>query len=180
MSSKIESVKLSFRIARATDADEITELVQLAYRGGKATVDWKNESHLVEGPRINSDEVISIIQKEVSEILLVESDGKIIGCVKVEKLGDDASIGLLAVNPDYQNIGLGRRLVQKAESFAIEEFYCKTASMTVLSGRDELLNWYLSLGYRLTGVSMAFECGLQRVKIENPHFREIRKPLVSV
>lgn len=39
MSSKIEPVKLSFRTARSTDAEEITELVQLAYRGGKATVD---------------------------------------------------------------------------------------------------------------------------------------------
>lgn len=124
--------------------------------------------------------MISLIQRDETEILLVESESKIIGCVKVEKFADDASIGLLAVNPDYQNIGLGKKLVKKAELFAIEKLNCKTASMTVLSGRDELLNWYLSLGYRLTGVTMDFECGLQRVKIENPHFREIRKPLVAV
>jgi hypothetical protein len=69
--------------------------------------------------------------------------------------------------------------VKTAESFAVDTFHCKTGSMTVLSGRDELLNWYLSLGYRLTGVTTPFESELETVKMENPHFREIRKSLIA-
>jgi ribosomal protein S18 acetylase RimI-like enzyme len=176
---------LSLRIARVDDAAQLAEIVHLAYRGGLSPVAWKNENHLVSGPRATEEEIVEILQSADKTVLVAEmskSDGEmsIVGCVQIENYGQgEAHIGLLTVRPDCQNFGLGKFLVRAAEEHAYKYLQCTTSTMSVLYNRTELLDWYLRLGYRQTGETAPFVgagTGLT-VHFENPHFLIISKEI---
>ena len=176
------SAKENFKSSKATEADidDLEKLVNLAYRGGKATVSWKNEDHLVEGPRIIKKDLQDYLQSKDSSILILRrTSNEIVGTVQVEKHGNDAHIGMLSVHPDFQNFGLGKQLLLLGEDCARSEFSCSTAKMFVLAGREELLAWYRKMGYELTGETMPFfgpESGL-KPKVANAHFVVVAKNL---
>lgn len=172
----------SFQSSVATQADiaEIMDVVNLAYRGGKSSVAWKNENHLVQGPRIIKEDLEKYVQADGSIILLLRTtSGVLAGTVHVEKHGDEAHIGMLSVHPDYQNFGLGKRLLIIGAAYAREEFHCRVAKMFVFGGRQELLAWYTKMGYELTGETLPFfgpESGLTAL-VENAHFVVVAKNL---
>lgn len=172
---------IDLRVAGAQDITDLECLVQLAYRGGLASVSWKNEDHLVKGPRITATELESLLQDESTNILVGQNkEGKLVGCILVEKKSDqEAYIGLLAVHPDCQNSGLGRMLIQAAERHATEHFDSQKITMQVLCGREELLAWYQRLGYEKTGEKEPFmgpESGVIP-QFANAHFVIIRKEI---
>lgn len=151
------NVKFAMRAAKVSDIPALLLLVEEAYRGGKATVAWKNEHDMVTGPRTSSEELNKYITSTESSILVLESaDGTFAGCVCVEQQGADAHIGLLAVNPSFQNQGVGRRLLEDAERYGQAQFGCTSGVMWVLSGRDELLEFYRRRGYEKTGETVPF------------------------
>ncbi len=173
----------SFITSKATSADikDLEEVVNLAYRGGKASVPWKNENHLVKGPRITTDELTKHLSAKGSTILLIrdKKNATLAGCVHIEINEQEAHIGMLTVHPEYQNLGLGKKLLNLAGDFAKNDMHCKIAKMCVLGGREELLAWYKKMGYELTGESMPFfgpESGLTPL-CENPHFVVVKKAL---
>lgn len=173
----------SFTTSTATlkDMSELEVLVNLAYRGGKSTVAWKNEDHLVEGPRIVPADLEKYINAtESSTILFLRDDKKLmVGTVHVEKHDDEAHIGMLAVHPDFQNFGLGKKLLHIGEDHARDFYKCKIGKMFVFAGREELLAWYRKMGYELTGETMPFfgpDSGLTP-KVENAHFVVVSKNL---
>jgi len=172
----------NIRPANTGDVIRLVDLVQAAYRGGKAKVSWKNEHDLVQGPRITAPEIHELIDRSTAALLTATPSDKqeIIGCVLVEKHSEnEVHIGLLAVDPDCQNIGLGRVLLNAAEQYAVEMFNCTQATMFVLSGREELLDWYKRMGYQETGETKPFlepESGVIAVDTE-AHFRVISKEL---
>lgn len=178
---------LSLRAAKPTDLPKLLTLVEDAYRGGRSSVSWKNEDHLVKGPRTSAEEILKFVSSSDSEILVLEDIGTepkctLAGCVLVEKHdGGQGHIGMLAVNPDMQNMGIGGKLLTAAEDHAIQQFHCTSGVMWVLSNRDELLTWYQSRGYALTGETEPFpgpETGLVQLA-SNLHFRVIRKPFAT-
>jgi ribosomal protein S18 acetylase RimI-like enzyme len=175
----------SLRVARVDDAAQLAEIVHLAYRAGLSRVAWKNENHLVSGPRATEEQIVDILQAADKTILVAEmpataDETNIVGCVQIEDYGHgEAHIGLLTVRPDCQNLGLGKSLVKAAEEHSHKHLQCKTATMSVLYNRTELLDWYLRLGYRLTGETAPFAgvgTGLTTY-FENPHFVIISKDL---
>lgn len=181
VSKTAQSKDLSFRTANLSDIAHLEKLVHLAYRGGKATVAWKNEDHLVKGPRITAAELKELVESNTAAIMLAEMPGnghsELVGCVLVEDHGTDAHIGLLAVSPDCQNMGIGKKLICAAETYAHHHFKQTIAKMCVLSGREELLGWYKSLGYKETGKTEPFpgaDSGLQTANTD-AHFIEISK-----
>ncbi|MBX9693817.1 MAG: GNAT family N-acetyltransferase, partial [Cyanobacteria bacterium] len=173
------------RIAVSADAQELRDLVHLSYRGGKSTVPWKNENEFVDGERISQEELSRLIQSKTARILILETVGrdeataKIVGCVLIEDGEDahDAHIGLLTVHPDFQNLGLGKALLAHAEEFARRELDAHTATMWVLSAREGLLQWYVSLGYEETGETEPFPENEETCLYPDPYFRVIRKSL---
>lgn len=173
----------SVRIAGLGDVPQLEEVVQLAYRGGKASVPWKNEHTQVVGPRVTLKALQELLESEGSTVLLAETSHeqrrRIAGCVLIELDGDDCIIGMLAVHPQQQNVGLGKMLVQAAEQHAFVNLGCKCAKMWVLSGRDELLAWYQRLGYEKTGESFPFLGAAVGVVPVDPEARfvVIAKPL---
>lgn len=155
MDTKVESGEKA-SLAQMSDVHDLVEVVQLAYRGGLATVAWKNENHLVTGPRIDSAKMSALIEGEDTHVLKIEHDGKVAGCVLIESEGDACVIGMLSVHPQMQNLKLGKRLVSAAEEYAKTEIGSKEARMYVLSQRVELLEWYQRLGYEKNGEHKEF------------------------
>lgn len=172
----------SFVLSKASNSDvqDIIDVVNLAYRGGKSTVAWKNEHHLVQGPRLVREDLENYLKAPGSAVLLIRNQsGVLLGTVHVEKHGDEAHIGMLSVHPEHQNYGLGKKLLLAGEEYARDEFHCKQSKMFVFGGRAELLSWYMKMGYESTGETKPFfgpETGLTPL-VENPHFVVVSKHL---
>lgn len=83
--------------------------------------------------------------------LVCEEDHAPIACVYLELRGDRCYLGLLSVSPDHQGKGLGRLLSAASEAFARERG-CGSMDLRVVSPRrDELVPFYLKLGYTEKG-----------------------------
>lgn len=174
----MDSSNLTFRKATSNDVAALEALVNLAYRGGEATVAWKNEHHLVTGARVTHEELVEALQNSVI-LLAVTADGGVVGCVQIETEGSEAVIGMLSVNPKFQNFGLGRRLLNEAATFAKNEQNCSVGKMFVLCGRPELMAWYAKCGYEPTGERKPFFGPETRLTalVDDAHFVVVSKKL---
>ncbi len=171
---------VTMRRANESDIPALETLVNLAYRGGEATVAWKNENHLVTGARVVPEELKDAISAENSTVHVASTaDGDLIGCVQIEKEGSDAIIGMLSVHPKHQNIGLGRKLLQTGELVARIQFGCTVGKMYVLCGRPELMAWYAKVGYEPTGETKPFFGPETRLTalVDDAHFVVVAKQL---
>ena len=137
-----------FRLAEAGDADALAALVNAAYRGGGG---WTTEAGLLEGPRIDAAEVRNLIAAEDSLFLLCLRGDAIIGSVHLKQTDDSAYLGLFVVQPNLQGAGIGKRLMEEAETFTRKEWGSARIWMTVITVRPELMAFYERRGYRRTG-----------------------------
>ncbi len=99
--------------------------------------------------------------------------------IQVEPLGpNEAEIGMFSVDPDQQSQGIGRKLLDQAESFAREKLGAKTTVMHVIDIREDLLTWYARMGYEKTGVKVPFpvgaNCGEPKMELQ---FERIEKKI---
>ncbi|GLK47226.1 hypothetical protein GCM10017620_01990 [Brevundimonas intermedia] len=93
--------------------------------------------------------------------------GALVGCVQVARVGDDlAYLGMLTVEPTLQASGLGRRLLDAAESEAVARFAARRMEMTVIHRRAELIAWYERRGYRHTGETRPFPVAPPRPELD--------------
>lgn len=84
-------------------------------------------------------------------MLVAEDDnGRLAGSVYAEIRGDRVYIGLLAVEPSQQSRGIGRSLMDAAESYGRARG-CTAADITVVNLRTELPPFYQRLGYTEMG-----------------------------
>lgn len=181
------STRISDRRAVAADVEKLERIIQYAYRGGKATGSWTNEYSLVKGPRITTEQLHEILAKEDQALLVAELEENgsttLAGCIRVDKLKDgQAYFGMLAIDPDLQSRGVGKKLFAAAEEHAKNVFGCHTARGSVLAPRDELLAWYRRLGYEENGETEPFlspESGVTPL-VDNLYFRVIVKKLISI
>jgi uncharacterized protein (TIGR00290 family) len=142
---------LAWRPATTTDAPDIAALVQAAYRGPGG---WTNEIAVVAGERIGPAQARVAIEDPDAVIVLVhDPDSRhLIGCCQVSAGVDRvAHLGLFAVDPRRQARGLGRRLVELSRGLAVDRFDAHTLEISVVSGQDALLGWYVRLGFVPTG-----------------------------
>jgi predicted N-acetyltransferase YhbS len=169
-----ESKSVRIRIAQREDAEEITTVINSAFRDA--------EKFFVEGDRVDVAEVRNFLS--TGKFLLAESEHTLLGCVYVEpnhvdsdrssaQSRDRAYLGLLAVGPAHQQSGLGSRLMDAAED------YCRALGMRVMdikvvNLREELAGFYRKRGYVETGTS-AFPAEVEtRLRC---HFIDMSKPL---
>ena len=158
MTSKADSAgELVFRRATKDDVDVIVPLVEASFRGDGSGAGWTTEAHLVTGPRTTTDEVRTIIDTPSSSITLALLDGKLAGCFRLESvIGQTTFFGMFSVQPSLQGKGIGRRVLVEAERIARIELGAYRMRMHVLSGRPELIEWYVRYGYRPTGEAHSF------------------------
>ena len=170
------------RQAEASDVDALERLLNRCYRQAEG---WTNEADLVGGIRTTKDELLAVINDPKHYVFIYpktttsERDGKetgeLLGCIAVDIKDDVATnqragnqkayIGMFAVLPELQGLGVGHQILQAAETFAQRHLQANTQTpaqnparltMSILSHRPELLAYYQRRGYELNGNSMPF------------------------
>lgn len=163
------------RQATTDDVAAIVDLLNLTFR---SDVGWTNESSLVGGIRTTAAEIQTIIADPDNYFFVypqVNSDslnevergsnetGKLLATISVtfKRADNSAYIGLFAVDPSLQGLGVGDEILQAAETFASRHLKAKDnqktrLTMSILNHRPELLSYYQRRGYQLTGDSLPF------------------------
>ena len=136
--------------ANIQDISELEILINSAYRGETSKKGWTTEANILEGIRIDQQELTEIIQDSKSSLFKYHENNQILGCVLLVEKENKLYLGLLCVNPELQNSGIGKKILQFATDYAIEKSLPKIV-MTVISDRTELIDWYNRHGYSDSG-----------------------------
>ena len=108
--------------------------------------------------------------------LVHEEDGSLVACVYLEHRAEHCYLGLLSVAPSAQGRGLGRRMMEAAESLA-RDWGCAWIELRVVSARREsLVPLYQKLGFQETGWQ-EYPLPLAEVMVEPGHFILMTKQL---
>jgi ribosomal protein S18 acetylase RimI-like enzyme len=139
-------------ITKATlkDVIALNNLVNSAYRGESSKKGWTTEADLLGGIRTTEKGLTETIQQSNTTILKFTHIQEIIGCVMLVEKIDKLYLGMLTVSPELQGGGVGKQLLSQAEVIAQEKGLPKIG-MTVISVRQELIDWYKRHGYVDTG-----------------------------
>ncbi|AFK01784.1 GCN5-related N-acetyltransferase [Emticicia oligotrophica DSM 17448] len=148
--------------ANISDIPALNLLVNSAYRGESSKKGWTTEEHLLDGIRTDEESLEELLTNPNATILKYSENDKILGCVYLEKQADKLYLGMLTVSPELQGAGIGKKLIKAAEQLAREEDLEKV-SMTVISVRKELIEFYERRGYQSTGERKPFP-------MDNPKF----------
>jgi ribosomal protein S18 acetylase RimI-like enzyme len=144
-------MKENISIAGINDIPQLLQLINNAYRGEEAKKGWTHEADLIEGTiRTDATSLEQLIQKAGAVILKYELEGKLAGCVLLEKKAERLYLGMLSVSPQIQARGIGKKLLRAAEKHA-KKLGCTVIEITVISVRKELIAWYQRNGYIDTG-----------------------------
>jgi ribosomal protein S18 acetylase RimI-like enzyme len=151
----------TFTVCAPTELGEVVDLVNAAYRGSEGKAGWTHEQGFLDGQRVT----VELLKQDLAEapsasILLLREGTRLLACVRTEMTrassGEPACyIGMLAVQPTLQDGGVGRRVLEHAESEGRRRG-AVAARLTVVSIRDSLIAWYERRGYRRTGETEAF------------------------
>jgi ribosomal protein S18 acetylase RimI-like enzyme len=141
--------------ALPTDASALNQLVNSAYRGDSSRQGWTTEADLLGGTRIDETAMRDLIEKSGTVILTYREADELLGCVELRLQDGKLYLGMLSVKPDTQGKGIGKKLMQAAEDYARQQ-NITTIFMTVISVRQELIDWYIRHGYKLTGERKPF------------------------
>jgi ribosomal protein S18 acetylase RimI-like enzyme len=149
-----------YRKAIITDTEAIAQLVNSAYRGESSRAGWTTEADLLDGSRINSDEIKQLIETKYAIILLCFNDAELVGsvCLEKEQKLEQAvvHIGMFVVKPVLQGRGIGKRLLAEAEKLANQTWEVQKFQMHVITVRQELIAFYGRLGYQQKGIFSDF------------------------
>jgi GNAT superfamily N-acetyltransferase len=145
--------------AGLADISALNVLVNSAYRGEASKKGWTTEADLLDGIRIDEATLRKYLE-DPSIIILknIDEEGRITGCVYLEIRTPKLYVGMFSVSPVLQGNGVGRNLLQAAETYA-KQLNCAILTMTVISTRLELINWYERRGFTATGEIVPFHDG---------------------
>ncbi|MEP6748731.1 MAG: GNAT family N-acetyltransferase [Bacteroidota bacterium] len=147
---------MSISMAIKADIPALNILINNAYRGEGAKKGWTTEADLLDGVRTSEQSLAELINKEGATILVSKDENNIItGCVYLQKEPGTCYLGMLTVSPLLQAAGIGRQLLHAAEKYARRE-NINNISMTVISVRQELIDWYERNDYTKTGETKPF------------------------
>ena len=147
---------MSISKASIADVAELNVLVNSAYRGEESKKGWTTEADLINGIRIDEAMLTEYFNNKAVAILkYTDENGRITGCVYLEVKSPRLYLGMFSVSPILQGKGVGRALLEEAETYA-REVNCHTITMTVISTRKELISWYERRGYEFTGEIQPF------------------------
>jgi ribosomal protein S18 acetylase RimI-like enzyme len=142
--------------ANHKDIKNLNFLINSSYRGEISKKGWTTEADLLDGLRTDEAALEEIINENNSVILkCLDEDGLLVGCVYLQKQHHKLYLGMLTVSPLHQNNGIGKKLLNAAEEYAINK-NCSSIIMTVISIRRELIEWYERHGYEKTGETKPF------------------------
>jgi len=144
-------------IEKATikDVSELYVLINSAYRGETSKKGWTTEANILGGIRIDENELIAIIKQPNASIFKFTENHKILSCVLLDIQKSKLYLGMLCVNPELQNSGIGKKMLDFAVDYALENDLPKIV-MSVISERLELISWYNRNGFFDNGTRELF------------------------
>ena len=165
-------------IARPADAGAITRLLNSAYRGDSSRGGWTTEADFIAGEtRTVETQVEALIRQPESVFLVLREENRLLGCVNLQVHHPRVYFGMFSVQPGEQGRGLGKRLMQAAEEYTLQQ-HCTHIYMSVISLRTELINWYQRHGYRDTGERKPFhEDGISGKHLKPLEFMTMEKKM---
>lgn len=135
-----EVEKIELRLAELTDLDKILELQKEAYlQEAEIYQDFEIQ------PLTQSIDSITL-EWQRGIVIKALKNGQIIGSVRAELVGNICKIGKLIVRSDFQNQGIGKRLVAE-----IEELFHSCSIYELFTGdkSEKNLALYRKLGYKV-------------------------------
>jgi GNAT superfamily N-acetyltransferase len=147
---------MKFAHAKPTDISTLTSLLNRSYRGESSRAGWTTEADLLSGKRIDETGLLQLLNDPDSLILIARSDEMILSTIHAHREADNVHFGLFAVEPTFQNKGVGKELLAYAESEAVQKWGVHTAIMEVITHRSELIAYYERRGYVRTGEMIPF------------------------
>ena len=142
----------------------VVEILNESYRGEQG---WTTERGLVSGERATE----TIIRTEIRsgyQYYLYKQDTNYIGCFNLSNNDSAVEIGGFGIKANYQGAGLGKALLNQAETLAKSTLNTSRLIVSVLEPRKELINFYERRGYRLTDKKYPF-----------PQHRGVGVPLID-
>jgi GNAT superfamily N-acetyltransferase len=130
---------LSVRTATPADIPHLVPMINAAY----------SVESFLEGTRTDAAQLAEAMKKGTILVLASEDDLPR-ACVYSEFREESGYLGLLAVAPEHQGLGLARVLVEAAEE-RFRQQGCPAIKIVVLSLRPELLPIYRRFGFVETG-----------------------------
>ena len=154
----LKAQTMQIRLATIADIPTLHPVIESAYRGDAARAGWTFESDILDGPpRTDPARLAAIVNSPDDRLLIALLEDAPIGCVQITDCGaGTAYLGLLCIDPQRQAAGLGRQLIDAAETLARDDFATTTMEMTVIDRRVELISYYQRRGYALTGEARPF------------------------
>ena len=151
-----------FEKANANQAQAISDLINLTYRGNAG---WTTEAAIIQGDRTNRQEIEAIMRNSDAYFFVVNLPSMLASCIYVAQEKEQACIGFFSVHPDLQGQGLGKYMLEQAETFARGVMHVHQFAMFVISQRTELMEFYQRRGYYCTGRIEAYPAYLGKPKI---------------
>jgi ribosomal protein S18 acetylase RimI-like enzyme len=133
------SQEIKINIAELTDLKVILDLQKEAYRQEAEIYNDFNIPPLTQ----NIDSLKTEWQNGI--VMKAESNGQIIGSVRAEWIDNICKIGKLIVKPDFQNQGIGKRLMTEIERLFNT---CSTYELFTGDKSEKNLTLYRKLGYK--------------------------------
>ncbi len=171
---------MTFRHATTNDTTTLTSLLNRSYRCDSSRAGWTTEADLLSGKRINEAGLTQLLNDPESQILIAHAEESILATIHAHHEADTVHFGLFAVEPSLQGGGIGKKLLEYAESEAIRKWGVNTAIMEVITHRSELIEYYKRRGYVRSGEMIAFpESDLWDQKVKFLQLEVLRKNLVT-
>ncbi len=126
--------------AELNDCDEIIRLQRLAY---------ESEAQLYQDWTIPPlTQTATALQQEFADLTILKAvnAGKIIGSVRAQLINNVCHIGRLIVHPDFQNKGIGSKLLREIEQGFT---HAKTCELFTGSKSKSNIRFYLTHGYQI-------------------------------
>lgn len=149
--------ELNLQIASVNDSEKITSLVNSVYRGENSRKGWTTEADFLDGIRITKEKITELIESKNGIIITGFYKDEIIACVHLENAGMYSYLGMLSVDVNYQDKGIGKILINECERYTKEVFGLSEIKMKVIGRRTELIDYYKRRNYIITGEREDFE-----------------------
>ncbi|MGX2950618.1 dTDP-4-amino-4,6-dideoxy-D-galactose acyltransferase [Ursidibacter sp. B-7004-1] len=145
----------SCRLATAQDLPTLKSLVATAFPNSRFRPPYFTQA---ENQRFYQQWIENAVKGEFDDLCLIaEQNGELQGAVSLRYNGEQAKIGLLAVSPEHQQQGVGKRLLHSAILQAKAQNTTQLEITTQLNN-PQAIGLYQTLGAKIVAVNCWFYC----------------------